>query len=652
MNKCDQDPCSDTKNPYPGPKYFTEDDKPFFFGREQEISYLGSRILANSVFLIYGASGTGKSSLVRAGLIPWLKNNNGGGGRLQRKDKDKKKILVIRLEQMVSEDVDIPKELNVFVALALNKLESESDQLGQKELAKICPSGESCHTFLSRLTEVFESHAEKGTRVLFFDQFEEFFNLYNERWADRQGFFEQIAKAIKKLPDLRIVFVMREDYLASMDDYARFLPGVLEARYHLTQLGADGARDAIVSPSTVSGCPPVFEDDAGVWLRDELQKETIVTAKGDETIEGEFVDTTILQIVCHDLWEEARKADEKTIKITRLEGKNENGHSPFQIKGCLSRYYRQALEKAAKKADRQGQETIVAIAEWIESKLTEGLKRKPYLWQDSEPKIQKVVLKSLKDSHLINALHVSGSGQGAAELIELIHDRWVAIARDECNRMRAPAGGWNFQNNESINEFINKLAYYVSREKKREKIAALAANPDDYHDYWIDVDSHNIGKDHFCLEVLEGGASFSVLPPESYEHLCEKSIEDVKKLRAYYTAKIQQTEDKSGLPCYYKACESLRSRAMDQRVKLPAADFKQVAKYINDKKLAGDLFYGNIISAVEKGDKESFEKLQKPLRITLKSEKTEKPANCFQAAIVMYFLSPTMMEKYNLQCIF
>lgn len=297
---------------------------------------------------------------------------------------------------------------------------------------------------------------------------------------------------------------------------------------------------------------------------------------------------------------------------------------------------------------KQDQETIVAIAEWVESNLTAGELRNSYQWQASKPTINKSALDSLITSHLISSLSASADH----EVVELMHDRWVTIAREERIRRHAtPPGSWNFESEESVKGFIDKIAYFVSRSQKREKIAELYQNPDNFHDERIDRESHDIGEDHFCLEVLEGRASLAVLPSNCYGYLLNSSLEDAKKLKAYYIAELQQTPDMNGLASYYAACKLLRSRAMDQKAKLPAVDFHPVNQYIKDKKLDGD-FYLNINSAVINGDQESYQKLRDALGITLESEKPKNSVNCFQAAIVMYFLNPTLVETYNLQCIF
>ncbi len=61
------------RRPYKFLDYYTEQDAPFFFGREQEVESISSRILAHRSFILHGRSGVGKSSLLRAGIIPRLK---------------------------------------------------------------------------------------------------------------------------------------------------------------------------------------------------------------------------------------------------------------------------------------------------------------------------------------------------------------------------------------------------------------------------------------------------------------------------------------------------------------------------------------------------------------------------------------------------
>ena len=61
-------------------------------------------------------------------------------------------------------------------------------------------------------------------RVLIFDQFEELFSSYPERWVDRRDFLAQIGKLLAGDSSLRVLFAMREDYIAQLDPYVSLLP--------------------------------------------------------------------------------------------------------------------------------------------------------------------------------------------------------------------------------------------------------------------------------------------------------------------------------------------------------------------------------------------------------------------------------------------
>ncbi|WP_414571734.1 eIF2A-related protein [Nostoc sp. CCY 9925] len=69
------DPIDETNNPYQGLKPFEEEHARFFFGRQELIENLYTRIAApdHSLTVVLGVSGSGKSSLVKAGLIPYLR---------------------------------------------------------------------------------------------------------------------------------------------------------------------------------------------------------------------------------------------------------------------------------------------------------------------------------------------------------------------------------------------------------------------------------------------------------------------------------------------------------------------------------------------------------------------------------------------------
>src|SRR4029077_771151 len=63
----------DASNPWLGLASFTEETRAFFFGREAEIAELGRRVQRKLLTVLFGQSGLGKTSILRAGIVPRLR---------------------------------------------------------------------------------------------------------------------------------------------------------------------------------------------------------------------------------------------------------------------------------------------------------------------------------------------------------------------------------------------------------------------------------------------------------------------------------------------------------------------------------------------------------------------------------------------------
>ena len=94
--------------------------------------------------------------------------------------------------------------------------------------------------FTKSLAENLSSHLFTGCNgprrrphAIIFDQFEELFTAYPERWREREKFFDQVKEALKADTELRVIFVMREERLADLDTYGELVPTNFRIRYRL-----------------------------------------------------------------------------------------------------------------------------------------------------------------------------------------------------------------------------------------------------------------------------------------------------------------------------------------------------------------------------------------------------------------------------------
>src|ERR1041384_170980 len=231
--------------PYKFLDYYTEQDAKLFFGREQEIEAICSHILAHRSFVLHGRSGVGKSSILRAGLMPRLKAQ----GHL---------VFVIR-----SFTDPVHQMLN-SIAEAFN-VEPRADLT----------------TSLNELA----GHVDEGRCVIFFlDQFEEFFLLLDEE--ARRKFLNVLRELAVGTVPIRIVFALREDLLAEMSQLKPAVPEIFHHEYRLKRLNREQAEIAITAPARTVGCS--YEPE-------------LVTRLLDDIADPGGIDPPQLQIVCANL---------------------------------------------------------------------------------------------------------------------------------------------------------------------------------------------------------------------------------------------------------------------------------------------------------------------------------------------------------------
>jgi WD40 repeat protein len=211
-------------SPFQGLRYFDEADAHRFFGRERLTATLASRVGVEPFVAVIGASGSGKSSLVRAGLVPALR------GRASWN---------IRVFTPTSHPLE---------ALAGNLISGASGHAEERthlasELGRD-PYG---------LRRFLEQRLRSATRtVLVVDQFEELFTICQDGF-EREAFAENLVVAADSGGSARIVITLRADFYAHCADYAPLREALAQHQEYVGPLSATELRQAIEAPADQGG---------------------------------------------------------------------------------------------------------------------------------------------------------------------------------------------------------------------------------------------------------------------------------------------------------------------------------------------------------------------------------------------------------------
>jgi hypothetical protein len=255
-----------------------------------------------------------------------------------------------------------------------------------------------------------------------FDQFEEFFTTNPDRWQERKPFFDQLRQALEDLPTLKLVFVMREEYIAQLEPFEELLPEKMRTRMHLERLRGNAARSAVVKPFQTRGLS--FDPTAADELMAEFSE--IRVAEGDKFREarGEFVEPVQLQVVCQSLWENlpdewknVTLASTDTSRLITLEYVDRFG----DVNEALGRYYDRSVEKAV--VSSQGRIVEGELRRWFGTALITPTGTRGLAFRGAPGaswRIPGLTLKELEDAHVIRREERTGTITH-----ELTHDRFI-----------------------------------------------------------------------------------------------------------------------------------------------------------------------------------------------------------------------------------
>ncbi|MBS0155509.1 MAG: SUMF1/EgtB/PvdO family nonheme iron enzyme [Nitrospira sp.] len=217
--------------PYRGLFYFREEDAPFFFGRKAAITQLVSSVLQHNLVAVVGASGSGKSSVVRAGLVPEL-----------RKSRDS----VWEIATIVPTDRPFHELAAVLMPLLKPSLNETTRLVEISTLAKALRN----RTIALRdiVDRVLAMQPGTDCLLLIVDQWEELFTLCEEE-DTRRCFIDNILEATTKVK-LHVVLTLRGDFFGrAITDYRPLSDRVQGAQVNLAPMNWDELRQVIEEPA-------------------------------------------------------------------------------------------------------------------------------------------------------------------------------------------------------------------------------------------------------------------------------------------------------------------------------------------------------------------------------------------------------------------
>ncbi len=228
--------------PYTGLRAFQEEDATRFFGRDREIATLATRLLETPLVAVVGPSGIGKSSLIRAGVIPTLKASD-----------TQWKILVARpgRDPMAA----LARVISPLVSGGLSATDEQKLQNDLRAKLILEPG------YFGNVLRA-ESRRLNTKLLLLIDQFEELYTLETHALARKAFTSCLMGAADDQTSPLRVVTTLRADFLGRAAEDPPFMDEFSKGLVFLGPPTPEGLRQALTRPAELAGYR--FETEAMV----------------------------------------------------------------------------------------------------------------------------------------------------------------------------------------------------------------------------------------------------------------------------------------------------------------------------------------------------------------------------------------------------
>jgi tetratricopeptide (TPR) repeat protein len=232
-------------------------DKDIFFGRTEEVDELYKLIFQTDLLLVYGQSGTGKTSLIQCGLASRFKPTDRFELLVRRKDN-----LNASLDREIRRQALTPIDDGATLADAVQSL------------------------YLDHLRPVH----------LIFDQFEELFLLGSP--DEQRTFIAGVAALLAKEVACKVIIVMREEFIAMLYEFEKTVPRLFKKRFRVEPMNLQNVRRVITGTTAAFGI---------VLEKGEATAQQIIENLSDRRV---GVQLSYLQVYLDKLYRDAAKARE------------------------------------------------------------------------------------------------------------------------------------------------------------------------------------------------------------------------------------------------------------------------------------------------------------------------------------------------------
>jgi WD40 repeat protein len=248
-------------------------------------------------------------------------------------------------------------------------------------------------------------------KVLIFDQFEELLTYDAGTDEAREDLFRELGAALSD-KSCWVLFAIREDYMASLDQYRDYIPDAFRAKFRLDLLATEQAIDAIEMPAA----------DKHVIFRRDATEQLIKALKTNiNRPPSSHVDPSQLQVVCRSMWD-AMPVNTNVIDVRDVP-------SVPQVNGALSQYYARTIRSLSEKykyPERQ-------LREWFDKALVnpQGYRAQVTYGPTGGYEVDKTALRELERLYLIRS-----DIRLDTAWYELAHERLILPIREDNKQWR------------------------------------------------------------------------------------------------------------------------------------------------------------------------------------------------------------------------